>query len=88
MFNQEKSTIYTYTTGDGYYFLIKVYDIGLVECYIYHGKVELPMFMFCYHLTRHRSLNNIIEQVKRDSNEYKNYYKSYIKNTRLHYIDF
>ena len=88
MFTQEKSTIYTYNGGDGFYYEIKVYDIGLVECYIYHGKICLPMFMYAYHLTRYRSLNKVIEQVQKDAEVYKDHYRYYIKNTRLHYIDF
>lgn len=88
MLEQEKSVIYTYNCGDGYYIEVKVFDIGLVECYIYHGKICLPMFMYAYHLTRSRPLIKVMDQIEKDYHKYKEYYKSYIKNTRLHYIDF
>ena len=88
MFTQEKSTIYTYTTGDGYYFPIKVYDNGIVECFIYHGKVMLLMFMYCYKLTKSRSLNSIIKQVERDAGKYKEQYKTFVEISRLHHIKF
>lgn len=88
MLEQEKSVIYTYNCGDGYYIGVKVYDIGLVECYIYHGKICLPMFMYAYHLTKNRTLRKVIEQIEKDYNKYKEHYRHYIKNTRLHQIDF
>lgn len=88
MLEQEKSVIYTYNCGDGFYHEIKVYDNGLVECYIYHGKICLPMFMFAYHLSRSRPLQKVIGQVEKDSNKYKDFYRSYIKNSRIHYIKF
>ena len=88
MLIQEKSTIYTFNCGDGYYIEIKVYDNGLVECYIYHGKVCLPMFMYAYHLSKSRPLTKVIDQVEKDYNNYKEVYQSYIKNSRLNYIHF
>ena len=88
MLVQDKSTTYTYTTGDGFYYDIKVYDNGLVECYITHEKIYLLMFMYCYHLKRDRSLNNIIQQVGKDALKYQEYYKSFVKNSRLHYMTF
>ena len=88
MFTQEKSTIYTYTTGDGYYFPIKVYDNGLAECFIYHGNVMLPMFMYCYNLSKSRPLNSIIKQVETDSSKYKERYNTFIKISRIHNIKF
>ena len=88
MFTQEKSTIYTYTTVDGYYYLIKVYDTGIVECFIYHGKVLYPMFMYCYKLSKSRSLNSIIKQVERDAGKYKEQYKTFIGISRIHNIEF
>ena len=88
MFTQEKSTIYTYTTGDGYYFLIKVYDNGIVECFIYHGKVLLPLFMYCYKLSKSRSLNSVIKQVENDAGKYKELYKTFIEISRIHNITF
>lgn len=88
MLEQEKSVIYTYNCGDGFYIEVKVFDIGLVECYIYHGKICLNMFMYAYHLSKSRPLRKVIEQVEKDCNRYKPLYRSYIKDTRLHYIDF
>lgn len=88
MFEQEKSTIYTYTTGDGYYFLIKVHDNGIVECFIYHGNIMLPMFMYCYILSKSRSLNSVIKQLENDSGKYKELYKTFIRISRIHTINF
>lgn len=88
MFTQEKSTIYTYTTGDGYYFLIKVHDNGIVECFIYHGNVMLPMFMYCYILSKSRTLNSVIKQVENDSGKYKAEYKTFVEISRINHIKF
>ena len=74
--------------GEGYYYLIKVYDNGIVECYIYHDKTELPMFMYCYKLSKSRPLSSIIKQVEKDSEKYKEEYKTFIKISRIHNIKF
>lgn len=88
MLKQEKSTIYTFSTNDGFYHQIKVFDNGLVECYIYHDNIYYPFFMYCYHLSKNRTLKTIIKQVEKDSDKYKDIYRTYIKSSKALHLPF
>ena len=88
MIIQDKCTIYRYTAGCGYYYLIEVQENGFCEVYIYHGKILLPMFIFGIALSKHTNMNKILEMIEARDKLSKENYPGYIKSTRLHYIDF
>ena len=88
MLTQDKCTIYRYSAGGGYYYILEVQDCGFVDVYIFHGKVLLPMFCFGIHLTSHTNINKILTTIESKDTQYKEMYKGYIKESRVHYIKF
>lgn len=86
MLTQDKCTIYRYSAGNGYYYLLEVQDCGFVEVYIYHRKAMLLMFCIGIHLTKHTSLNKILSNIDLNDFQYKEMYKGFIKDSRVHYI--
>lgn len=88
MLELEKSTVYTYNAGDGYYITIKVYDHGLTDVYIYHNKLLLPMYIYSQFLSKRTSINSIVTDIEKRLVKYKSEYHTYIEISRLHHIKF